>query len=182
MADPITPSQTKWQNERPYWVTQRLAPPSGFQSSSTAIERGHYPMTYDALRGRPSQTVTGNNKGSGTTPFSASRAQSWKLPPTRGPSAQGTQRVTERTSPPPVRPRPSKVSPTARRERIWSALPPPWIPVNAPSQHQPTSHYVARAPPARALNPGSPRVYPLEAAYLNTSEERRPVNEVRVAG
>ena len=184
MADPIAPSQTKLPNERLCWDTQRLVLPSGFQSSSTAIKRRQHPMTYDAPRGRPSQTITGNNKYPGTAPYSASRAQSWTLPPTRGPSVQGTQRVAARTFPPPVRPRPSKISLTARRERVRSALPPPWITINAPSQHRPTSHSVARAPPARALNTGSPLAYPLrpEAAYLNTSEERRPVNEVRVAG
>ena len=177
MADPIVPSQTKRPNQRPYWDTQRLVLPSGFQSSSTVIERGHHVMTYDARRDRPSQTVTGNNKYSGATPFSANRAQSRTLPPTRGPSVQGTQRVAAGTFPPPVRPRPSKISLTARRERTWRPPPPPWIPTNAPSQHQPTSNYVARAPPARALNHGSPPVYPLrpEAAYLNTSKEIRPV-------
>jgi len=183
MTDPIAPSQTKWPNQRLYWDTQRLVLPSGFQSSSTAIERGQHPMTYDAPRDRPSQTVTGNNKYPRPTPFSANRAQSRTLPPTRGPSVQGTQRVAAGTFPPPVRPRPSKISLTPRRERIWRPLPPPWIPTNAPSQHQPTSHYVARAPPAGALNHGPPRVYPLrpEAAYLNTSKETRPGDEVRAA-
>ena len=181
MVDPIAPSWTKWPNERLYWDTQRLVLPSGLQSSSTAIERGQYPMTYDASRGRP-QNVTGNNEYPGKAPFPASRAQSLTLPSTRGPSVQGTQRIATTTFTPPIPSRASEISLTSRRDPPWGALSPLWNPVNASGspQHQPKFHYVARVPPARTFDSRPSWVYPLRPKdpYKKTGEERRPLNKV----
>lgn len=178
MVDPIAPSWTNWPNERLYWDTQRRVLPSGLQSSSTTIERGQHPMTYDASRGRP-QNVAGNNEYSGRAPFPASRAQSSTLPSARGPPVQGTQRIATSTFPPPTPSRASEISLPSRREHPWSALSPLWNPINASEspQHQPTSHYVATAPP---VNSRPSWVYPLRpgVAYKKTGEERRPVNKV----
>ena len=181
MVDPIAPSWTKWPNERLYRDTQRLVLPSGLQSSSTAIERGQHPMTYDASRGRP-QNVTGNNEYPGHAPFPASRAQSLTLPSARGPSVQGTQRIATTTFPPPIPSRASEIPLTSRRDPLWGTLSPLWNPVNASGspQHQPKFHYVARVPPARAFGSRPSWVYPLrpKVPYKKTGEERHPVNKV----
>jgi hypothetical protein len=191
MVDSISPPPTlKKPNGKFHWDEQHLVLPSGSKLFPIATEQGQHPTMHDALVGGPSQSVAGDNKDHLTASASASvspssRAQSWTRPPARRPSLRRTKHIATRTFPPPIRPRSSKISLSAKqrppKEHSDASL---WIPLNASSEPRPMSRFVTSTHPARTLDTGPPRTYASRPGGGNsrTSKVRQPADEVRVTG